>query len=202
MKKHLLLFGFLLLFACNNESDPVSEEKLDNQELTTPLEIAPVQEVSLLPQAKKEVEQWPAYQNTESAINNLKDYNLEELMANSKQLIGFIDELRNTLPSNYRVPPITSRINVLHTKTQVLQQELTSETVDRKEIKTIAGEIASSFEYLKIQFNELFLQSPSNFEIDLFEIEAKQDSLELIKVDSTKIAPTAPVVSPLKRKLE
>lgn len=177
MKKFLVLLS-LCYFSCSEENHKTVDAPSENIEiLKQQVQVQKETTVNLLPEAEEEIMKWTAFVKTKSAIEQLDNYSLKEIRLQIDNIIRVVTELQSHIPQDLRKPPIEARIRVIFTKAKILQQLLKDDSLEVKKINQVAGSLASEFEYLKIQINEAFLESPVDFEIDLKKMEVQKDSV-------------------------
>jgi hypothetical protein len=168
MQQRIFILGFTLLLcfltACKDEVSKQSqtetkESKQENNLLQQEIRF-PKNEILLTEEAKKESEKWMLYIAMESEVDRLKNYNVEDVIANAPSILRASDTLMKTIPKKFRTKPIESRIKVLHTKASVLNQLSQKRQKDLAIIKATAEEIPVDFFNLKIQLNEVYIELP------------------------------------------
>ncbi|MDT0644129.1 hypothetical protein RM553_14930 [Zunongwangia sp. F363] len=182
MKKTIIILGMLALISCKDkELAQSSEDKVD----TTPFgqEIAVTnQQVQLLPEAREYASQWIEYITAQNEIEKFQEASLREVMENSAPLAEIMQSLQTSLPDSLRTNGVEARLNVLTTKSMLLDFAASKRNPDPEEIREISEEIPSEFNNFKIQLNEIFLKTLEDFEKELDDME--EENLKAQK-DST-----------------
>lgn len=181
MKKIFLLFGLLLLLACQEKtSEPAPTQPADKFSFSDKLQVTSNRTVTLLPEARQEVGEWLAYATAQDEVESLKGKTGSQIAASSKSLVQIMESLKSSLPDTLKTPAVEARINVLLTKAKILHQLASKKEKRPSEIFDVANEIIIEFDNFKLQLNELFLKTPSDFETELdkeFEEATEADSL-------------------------
>ncbi|MFD1094344.1 hypothetical protein [Salegentibacter chungangensis] len=176
MKRLLLISGLVIFASCKQEQqqqDISSNLANDNLALEENIEVTNEQ-VNLMPEAREEAAQWLAYITAQNEISNLRNSTVAEVVENAKPLVQIMQSLQNSVPENLKTTAVEARINVLVTKSQVLQQLATQRELNPEAIAKTAGEIPSDFNNFKLQLNEIYLKTLEDFEKELDELENQE----------------------------
>ena len=157
---------FSLLFACEdaNTTENENQQNTLNAKQDSILNQSiqyPKQEIKLSPKAEAIAEEWMLYVAMESEIKRMKNYNLNDVIANAPSILRASDTLLITIPKPFRTKPIESRIKVLHTKASVLHQLSQKQQIDYAKLLQTANEVPVDFYNLNIQLNENFIEIPA-----------------------------------------
>lgn len=165
------------MVGCNQKKTQNSNES-DRKEiqlaLTQKLEASKV-EVVLLPEAQEITNEWLAYITAQSEIENLKNYTLNDVIANTTPITEIMKSLQETVPVRLRSNAVKARLGVLVTKSKILQQLAEKRELNPKKISKTAKELPLEWNNFKIQINELFLKTLEEFEEELDEIENEEE---------------------------
>lgn len=167
--KNLLLLTLLSIgiFSCVEENtDNSTLTNLKTNELDSILRQPirfPENTIVLSEKAQNQTENWLLYEAMKSEIERMKNYTLDDAIANSSTILRATDTLLKTIPSKFKTKPIEARVKVLHTKASVLNQLSQKKQKDYNQIKVVAEEVPIDFLNLTIQLNEIFIELP-NFE--------------------------------------
>ncbi len=187
-----LIATFLLgvfLISCGNSEEQSNSESDTFQEknaktFSQKVDLSKVREVKLLREANDASVNWMAFTTARNEINRMPDFTLQEVVNNSNNIFRSIQELQDSIPTDFQEVPIQARLNVLLTKAYLLEGEANKQPPSAKNIDSLSAELYKEFGNLKIQLNEVFLKSVEDFEFELDERIRKQDSLAQLKKDS------------------
>jgi len=182
----ILVFG---LFSCEDEATNTNVEKASYQQknaenFSKEVNLSKNKSVRLLPKAEEATTNWMAYITAKNEIERMDRFTLQEVVNNSNNLLRSVQELQDSIPTTFDTTPIKTRLNVLLTKTHLLEQEAMNKRSDAEKVEILSQELYTSFENLKIQLNEVFLKSVEDFEFELDERIKQQDSLANLKKDT------------------
>ncbi|WP_026837246.1 hypothetical protein [Gillisia sp. JM1] len=176
MKTSFWILFIFIMVGCNQKSTENNEsDRKDIQlALTQKLEASKV-EVILLPEAQEITNEWLAYITAQSEIENLKNYTLNDVIANTTPITEIMKSLQETVPVRLQSNAVKARLGVLVTKSKILQQLAEKREVDPEKISKTAKELPLEWNNFKIQINELFLKTLEEFEEELDEIENEEE---------------------------
>ena len=170
MKNLLIFFSALLLISCKEEttkseiSNPGNKVKFSEQ-----LQVTTNRSVSLLPEAREEVSQWLAYATAQNEMETLKESTGHEILDSSNSIMQIMESLKESVPDTLQTTAVRSRTNVLLTKAKILDQLSNKKEKNAAEIFQVANDLIVEFDNFKLQLNELFLKTPTDFEEELDE---------------------------------
>ncbi|WP_373057678.1 hypothetical protein [Zunongwangia sp. H14] len=182
MKKTVLFLGILILFSCKEkDAETATDDEVDTTAFGKEIAVT-TQQVQLVPEAREYAGQWIEYITAQNEIQKFQDASLRDVMENASPLAEIMHSLQTSLPHSLRTNAVEARLNVLTTKSRLLQFAASKRDPDPEEIKDISEEIPTEFNNLKIQLNEIFLKSLEDFEkeLDVMEeenLEAQNDSI-------------------------
>lgn len=176
----ILIYIVVLLFAvgCNDSNEPApvqTRDTIDTTALQKPIEV-PNQEVVLLPEAREVTMDWLAYLTAQSEIENFENYTVEDIISNATPIAEIMLSLRQTVPEEFKINAIQTRLSVLYTKAKVIEHLATSRPNQLEEIRETAEELPVEFNNFKIQLNELYLKTLEDFEQELENFEEETDT--------------------------
>ena len=179
MKTFFWMIMVVLFVGCNQNKSGATKESTDKDKslaLSQKLEF-PREQVNLLPEAQEITNEWLAYITAQSEIENLKNYTINDIIANATPIAEIMKSLKETVPTRLKTNPVLARLGVLVTKAKILQQLSEKKDVDAKQLAKISKELPLEFNNFKIQVNELFLKTLEEFEqeLDEFEDEVEQN---------------------------
>lgn len=177
MKTFFSILIIILMVGCNQsktENSNESNRKEIQLALTQKLEASKM-EVTLLPEAQEITNEWLAYITAQSEIENLKNYTLNDVIANATPITEIMKSLQETVPARLKSNAVRARLGVLVTKSKILQQLTEKRSVNPEEISKTAKDLPLEWNNFKIQINELFLKTLEEFEEELDEIENEDE---------------------------
>jgi hypothetical protein len=178
MKKVIFILGLLCLVSCKDRQveDPATTE-VDTTEFGKQIEVTN-ERVQLLPEAREYAAQWIEYITAQNEIDKFNDATLRKVMTNAAPLAEIMQSLENSVPDSLRSTAVEARLNVLTTKSMLLDHAASKRKPNPEEIEEVAEEIPSEFNYLKIQMNEIFLKTLQDFEAEL-DLQAEENENEV-----------------------
>ena len=180
MKKSVIIPIFISCLIACEEKDVQSEDTStdDTLKFSQTIEVETNRTVTLLPEAQEAVSEWLAYATAQNEVETMKEATGTEVIQSSEPLVQIMENLYTTLPDTLQVTAVLARTNVLHTKAQILHQLANKKNKNVSEIFQAANEVITEFDNFKLQLNELFLQTPEDFELELDrEFEESQDTI-------------------------
>ncbi|MFD2433955.1 hypothetical protein ACFSO9_10640 [Mesonia maritima] len=176
-----LVCGFMMMLSCKEkETTEVKEKSYQEQNAEALSQIITIdkdRKITLLPAAKEATNNWSAYLTLKNEIENFDNVTFQEVINNSNNLVESVVNLKASIPGNFDVKPVRVRINVLLTKAEVLRQKVENPRIKTKTIDTLVNDLHKAFGDLKIQLNEVYIET-------LEEIESEFE--QAIQVDSTE----------------
>jgi hypothetical protein len=164
--QNFLFFAFILTVttACNSGDQNTIENrttKSEGQDSIMNLKLSyPQKEIKLSPEAEKATENWMLYTAMQSEIQRMKDYNVKDLISNIPSVLRVSDSLMKTVPKQFQTKAIESRIKVLHSKVNVVNQLSKKQQINYEDLIETANEVPVDFYNLNIQLNEAFIEMP------------------------------------------
>lgn len=128
----------------------------------------------LTEEAKLEVSHWGAYEDFDAEVKSINGNNLEELQIKTSQLVFHIDSLIKKIPDTLNTKAINSRVIVVKTRSQLLEQEVNKSHIDSLRLENYFNEMNISAKNLMIQINEKFQKDA----IDLQRVDNEKKELE------------------------
>jgi len=120
--------------------------------------------------ARAEVIHWGAFEGFEEQAKTINGNNLEAIQTKSILMVSHIDSLIKKIPDTLNTPLIFSRVIVVKTRTQLLNQEVNKAHFDSVRLQ-------DDFKEMNISVKNLFVQINEKFE---------KDAVDLLRVDSEK----------------
>lgn len=170
MKNLLIFFSILLLISCKEDTSKSPKPNPENKALfSEELQVTTNRRVNLLPEARKEVSEWLAYATAQNEMETLRNSTGHVIMESSNSIMQIMESLHASVPDTLQTPAVLARTNVLVTKAKILHQLSSKKEKDAAEIFDVANDLIVEFDNFKLQLNELFLKTPTEFEQELDE---------------------------------
>lgn len=179
MRNVIYLILLLVAGGCNDNNNPApvqTRESRDTTSLEKPIEV-PNREVILLPEARELTKDWLAYLTAQSEIENFENYTLNDVISNATPIAEIMFSLRQTVPEDFKINSIQTRLSVLYTKAKVMEHLARNRPNQIEEIRETAEELPVEFNNFKIQLNELYQPTLEDFEKELENFEAEEDTV-------------------------
>ena len=187
MKKITFILGLLCLMSCKDkEVGDVTTSQVDTTAFGKRIEVTKEQ-VQLLPEAREYAAQWIEYITAQNEIEKFNDATIREVMDNAAPLTEIMQSLQTSVPDSLRSTAVEARLNVLTTKSMLLNHAASKREPNPEEIEEVAEEIPSEFNHLKIQMNEIFLKTLEDFEDELDLQESENETEEEQGNDSISV---------------
>lgn len=191
MKKITFILGLLCLVSCKDKQvENSTTTEVDTTAFGKQIEVTN-EHVQLLPEAREYAVQWIEYIAAQNEIEKFNDATLREVMNNAAPLAEIMTSLQYSVPDSLKSTAVEARLNVLTTKSMLLNHAASKRKPDPNEIEEVAEEIPSEFNYLKIQMNEIFLKTLQDFEDELDlqeeENEEEQEENDSISLQSRRV---------------
>lgn len=167
-----MLFCWLLV-CCGNETGEetsIQTTTIDTLRFGLSKENIP----SLSTGLQKVIENWSVYPEFSLEVAQFQNMDLEALKLRSAKLASLTDSLSNSIPDTLFTEPIQSRLVILKTRSQLLQQEAGKNNIDPKAIENQISETNKAIKNFVIQLNEK-LQKDA---IDMQRIDNEKKELE------------------------
>ena len=169
----ILLLSYSLI-SCGNSSEE-TKIQMPSQQINSSLYgntsfVFP----ELTDEAKIEVSHWGAYEDFDAEVKSINGNNLEELQIRTSQLVFHIDSLIKKIPDTLNTRAIYSRVIVVKTRSQLLEQEVNKSRIDSIQLQNYFDEMNISAKNLMVQINEKFQKDA----IDLQRVDNEKQELE------------------------
>lgn len=158
-----LLSCAIIILSCNNNSNSSDDnitKKAQVDSLKLKLDILKFNNVKLSSKADSITKIWPVYEDFKNEVIRFQNYTLQDVISNIPTIEKTIDSLQKTIPKAVDNLPVTSRLNVLHTKAKHLLLLSNKQRPKLKAIKMIAERYPFEFNALNVQINEVFIELP------------------------------------------
>lgn len=159
----LSILGLLLFFSCENASDTTNNEQ-ENNHSSSRFGSENMVFPSLSENVKIYMMHWAAFEDFEKEAKNLNGSTIEDLKDKSERLVLQVDSLSKRIPDTLQTEAITSRVTVVKTRAELLQQLLSKRQVDSASLQTHITEMNTATANLIIQINEKFQKDNIDFQ--------------------------------------
>jgi hypothetical protein len=177
MKILVFFIVSLIVVSCgNNQKEPI--QKLISQKINssiygnTNFKFPTISE-----SARAEVIHWGAFEDFEEQAKTINGNNMEAIKTKSILMVSHIDSLIKKIPDTLNTPLIFSRVIVVKTRTQLLNQEVNKAHFDSVRLQDDFKEMNVSVKNLFIQINEKFEKDA----VDLLRVNSENKELALQK---------------------
>tara|TARA_R110000787_G_scaffold281906_1_gene393488 strand:+ start:17620 stop:18204 length:585 start_codon:yes stop_codon:yes gene_type:complete len=177
MKIIIYFIVSLIVFSCGNTPEE-SIQKVIPQKINssiygnTDFKFPPIS-VS----ARAEVIHWGAFEDFEEQAKTINGNNMEAIQTKSILMVSHIDSLIKKIPDTLNTPLIFSRVIVVKTRTQLLNQEVNKAHFDSVRLQDYFKELNISVKNLFFQINDKFEKDA----IDLQRVDNEKQELKLQK---------------------
>jgi hypothetical protein len=170
MKILIFFLVSLIIYSCGKNQEE-STQKVISQKINssiygnTNFEFPTISE-----NARAEVIHWGAFEDFEEQAKTINGTAMEVIQTKSILMVSHIDSLIKKIPDTLNTPLIFSRVIVVKTRTQLLNQEVNKAHFDSVRLQDYFKEMNISVRNLFIQINEKF----------------EKDAIDLQRVDTEK----------------
>lgn len=195
MKAYLYICVIALFsISCNEDNNKVdTSSQIDSTALEKTIDVEET-EIRLDSVPRKFALKWVEFITAENEIRNISRSKVSDVMQNAETIAEIMSSLKTSIPDTLLTNPVSARLNVVETKSQLLKQYSAQREPDPKQIEKTAADLYIEFNNLKRQMNENFLKTLEDFEaeLDKFEEEerARRDSLEQLQPKTDTIQKT------------
>ncbi|MFD2725100.1 hypothetical protein [Hyunsoonleella rubra] len=166
--KTLRIFGIvILLLSCKNstQNDAEKTTHTNNSELTKD-DIANLKylEFTLDPQAESIAEPWDAYSRLREAVEGVKNADFSFFNAEEKASEELIKDLKATVPDTLNTPSVLSRILVMQTMLQKMQETSGLSTTTKAELSQAVRDVLVAYSNLNFQLNKKLEKDKQNIQ--------------------------------------
>ena len=165
--------------SCNNTSKETSADKDAIESLKT--DVSNIRSIgeTLVPEAKKKVEGWEAYQQLDQLITKYYTADASEALNLSKELSTTTKQLKDSLTiERFKENDVMIRINVLYNYTLRLQDMASIPKITEKEVNDETQNILDAFSALNSKINNITNQEELQQELDDFEAKLPNTNIQ------------------------
>ena len=177
MKYLILILFSLIVFSCGNSPEESIQNPIPQKINSSIYGNAEFKFPTISANARAEVIHWGAFEDFEEQAKTINGNNLEALQDKASLMVSHIDSLIKKIPDTLNTPVIFSRVIVVKTRTQLLNQEVNKAHLDSVRLQEYFNEMNISVKNLIIQINEKFEKDA----IDLQRVDNEKKELELQK---------------------
>ena len=174
--KYLSTFIFSILlvcfifFSCENSSEEKKTQQPNHEIISSIYGNTNFVFPELTTEAKIEVAHWGAYEDFDLEAKSINGNNIEALQIKTNQLVSHIDSLTKKIPDTLNTRAISTRVIVVKTRSQLLEQEVNKSRIDSIQVQNCLNEMNISVKNLIVQINEKF----------------QKDAIDLQRIDNEK----------------
>ena len=177
MKYFIIILISLISISCGNSPDesiqnPIPHKINSSIYGNTNFELPTISE-----NARAEIIQWGAFEDFEEQAKTINGNNIEAIQDKASLMVSHIDSLIKKIPDTLNTPVIFSRVIVVKTRTQLLNQEVNKAHLDSVRLQDYFNEMNISVKNLIIQINDKFEKDA----IDLQRVDSEKQELALQK---------------------
>ncbi|MFK5983420.1 MAG: hypothetical protein QM499_10935 [Flavobacteriaceae bacterium] len=177
MKSFILLLVSIIIISCGNNSEEKTEIITPQKTNNSLYGDVNFNFPSLTENAITEVMHWGAFEDFETQVKSINGNSIKDVKIKSKQLISQLDSLTKKIPDTLYTKSIYSRVIVVKTRANLLNQEVNKAQFDSARLQNYFYEMNVSVKNLIIQINEK-LQKDA---IDFQRIDNEKQELEIQK---------------------
>ncbi len=144
----------ILLSSCGNREDNSVEDVEASQNFTNRFGDSSVQLPKLSSAAEAEVTNWSVFEDFQNEMNTLNGSTLAELRVKLERLKLHTDSLGKKIPEILTTQPITSRLLVVDSRVNLLDQEISKTRIDSLSIEGQIKELTTATVNFYLQINE------------------------------------------------
>ncbi len=168
------LSSVLIFYSCGDLEVAVGDETQDDENVTIRYGMESFQLPKLIPIAEAEVANWSVFDDFHDEILNMSGSTLNGLKIKTERLLLYTDSLSKNPPNVLYTQPITSRLVVLKSRVNLLNQVLSKGKTDSTEIANQLEELTTAAANFLVQINEKLQKD----KIDLERVEDEKKELE------------------------
>lgn len=167
MKKFISCYFTLLCFSlvfisCKEEVETQQETKTQNNTNSlygdTSFKFPKISNL-----AREQMIEWAVFEDFEMQAKTINGSTIEGLKTKAEQLVLYSDSLTNKMPDTLKTQAIKSRVIVLQSRNQLLNQELKKGRIDSVKLQKSITEVNKSISNLVLQINEKFQKDNIDF---------------------------------------
>ncbi|MBC3758157.1 hypothetical protein H7U19_07065 [Hyunsoonleella sp. SJ7] len=161
----LVMISFLLSCNSGTQSNTETVAQGDNSELTKD-DIANLKylEFTLDRQAETIAEPWDAYSRLREAVEGVKNADFSFFNAEEKASTELIKDLKATVPDTLNTPSVLSRILVMETMLQKMQETSGLSTTTKAELSQAVKDVLVAYSNLNFQLNKKLEKDKQNIQ--------------------------------------
>lgn len=154
MKSLISSFLLLILFAsCGNSSEELNNTQEVVRDTTAVYGNSKFKLPKLSKVASEIVADWPIFEDFQNEAATINGKTLKELQVKVPRLLAHTDSLSKKIPDSLNTRPIASRLIIVKTRAQLLDQILKQSKFDSLALETALNELNLSTEHFILQLN-------------------------------------------------
>lgn len=169
MLSRLLIVVFSVFVACSSPEKKAAEEQLNGSLKNSSKNITHSIGEVLSSEARKLVENWQEYLNTEKIISEYYDISITKAITNAQELSKTTQLLKDSIRvERFHQPDLKMRLNVLHNIALRLNDMNDIPEISEKEIENEVHSLISAFNSITIKTNDIINQETLEKELKYF----------------------------------
>lgn len=170
----IFVSSMLMFYSCGDPEVAAVDETGVDENSSIRYGSESLQLPELTPGAQAEVANWPAFDDFYEEMSSMNGNTLNSLKIKTERLLLHTDSLSKKIPNVLYTQPITSRLIVLNSRVNLLNQVLNKGKTDSTEIANQLEELTSAATNFLVQINEKLQKD----KIDLERVEDEKKELE------------------------
>jgi hypothetical protein len=156
------LFRFLLIilvfnFSCSNNKKVEKSDEIIDSVIVDPDRIVSNIGETLIPSAKRALNDWKEYQNFDNFIIKYYNVSILEALNNANELATLTQELKDSIRVNkLEVNNVVARLNVLHNEALRLNDMATIRSITDEEVKDEVKKILEVYSAVNSKINTIY----------------------------------------------
>lgn len=156
------LFSFLLIilvfnFSCSNNKKVEKSDEIIDSVIVDPDRIVSNIGETLIPSAKRALNDWKEYQNFDNFIIKYYNVSILEALNNANELATLTQELKDSIRVNkLEVNNVVARLNVLHNEALRLNDMATIRSITDEEVKDEVKKILEVYSAVNSKINTIY----------------------------------------------
>ncbi|MFT4801654.1 MAG: hypothetical protein ACI93N_001429 [Flavobacteriaceae bacterium] len=177
MKIPIFFIVSLIVFSCGNNQEESTQKMIPQKINSSIYGHTDFEFPTISVNARAEVIRWGAFEDFEEQVKTINGSTMEAIQSKAILMVSHIDSLIKKIPDTLNTPLIYSRVIVVKTRTQLLNQEVNKAHFDSVRLQDYFKELNISVKNLFVQINEKFEKDA----IDLQRVDSENQELKLQK---------------------
>ena len=178
MKIPILFIVSLIVFSCGNNKEESTQKVIPQKINSSIYGHTDFEFPTISVNARAEVIHWGAFEDFEEQVKTINGTTMEAIQTKSMLMVSHIDSLIKKIPDTLNTRVIFSRVMVVKTRTQLLNQEVNKAHFDSVRLQDYFNELNISVKNLFVQINEKFEKDA----IDLQRVDSENQELKIREI--------------------